>query len=171
MPDMLAEFELKILGRNADLVHVLKHHLGHALFDEQLQEDYCAENLQFWDAVEALKKVDDQAVFNEKAKEIRELYVLDSGDRQVNLKSENRKNVDAQFDDGPADVLRNVFLASQAEIYFLMENDCYSRFRNGPRCNKLYAAVGDYGETLTNKMLQVEVINHSPSHWEDQSNA
>ena len=125
MPEMLAEFELKILGRNADLIHVLKHHLGHKLFADQLRDDYCDENLEFWDAVEELKTIQSQNVFNSRAMQIRDLYVDDAGDRQVNLKSENRKYVDTQFHcDADADISRDVFLSAQAEIYFLMENVC-----------------------------------------------
>ena len=43
--EALADFELKVVQRNAELSHVIAHPVGLRLFTKQLQKEYSAENI------------------------------------------------------------------------------------------------------------------------------
>ena len=44
-PEALADFELKVVQRNADLKHVIHHPVGLQLFTDALEDEYSAENI------------------------------------------------------------------------------------------------------------------------------
>jgi hypothetical protein len=170
-PDLLAEFEIKVLGPRTELRHVIKHSIGLQLFRRHLEGEFSTENIDFWVAAKEFEDADTAAKRTDIGQRLWTEFVSAEATRQVNLKAAVRDPIHAQ-------VLKkhypfDLYSKARDEIFFLMEKDNYERFRKGPLFSVLLTRIGSY-RALDNSTFKQAVdqrlsqrhitLPHSPSH-------
>eukprot|EP00128_Syssomonas_multiformis_P015648 Colp12_sorted_trinity150504_noHs@13679 len=107
------------------LTELLQDPQGHKEFLEFLEKEYSSENLKFWDACEALKKVPSSGL----VQAVNEIY-----NHYMSAEATNEVNVDANIREAVVRKLAkpnyNIFHEAQKAIFKLMSKDSYPRFLN-----------------------------------------
>eukprot|EP00948_MAST-09A_sp_MAST-9A-sp1_P001290 g1290.t1 len=161
-PDALIDFELKVLGPEADLIHIIRHPVGLDFFKKNLEQEYSDENVNFWEQVQIYRKLYETEKKVEEAltlaKEIRATYVEEGSPKPINIPHKMRDALLKKLDDETAyDAL--IFDDAQDEIYQLMNHDNFARFRKSPLFADLLEAVGAYSQLNDHHMLDYENRN------------
>ena len=55
-PSLLSELELRVMGQDAGLVHVLAHPLARSMFKSFLDKEFTSEHLEFVDCIALYRK-------------------------------------------------------------------------------------------------------------------
>ena len=151
--NVLAEFELRLLGRSAGLRHVVHHSLGVASFRDFLEAEHAGENLDFWTAARDFGRTaargddddDGAATRRERAKRIFVTFCADYADRQVNLPHALLAEIDARLagaDGADAAVPPDVFDAAMDEIFRLMDKDKFPRYKQSAQFESFLGRLG-----------------------------
>ena len=149
-PDMLAEFQLKILGSRAELYHVLRHPVGRKFFLMHLEKEFACESALFWSAADAYKAMAkrnprDSPTMYEKRRHIVSKFLAHDAEKAVNVAVGLRDRVVKEAMESAADP--TVFDSIQTEVYKLMERDTYRRFQRGELWKQLSIEIGTYSGT------------------------
>lgn len=114
-----------------ELKEVLEHPIGKELFRQHLVNEFSIENLNFYQAVKKYKQIfSSHSVMstNKLARNLYSKYISASSPEQINLSHEvamklhAAREVDRQYS-------VNIFDEAQANIYKLMKNDSFYRFK------------------------------------------
>jgi len=97
---------------------------GSKLFLEFLRHEYSHENLLFWLACERLRKIVDDDLYIQEAKEIYHQFLTRQSPQEVSLDYRVKERVIEQM----SNPQRGVFDEAQAKIFNLMHRDSYPRF-------------------------------------------
>ncbi|KAL7467818.1 hypothetical protein ACHAXS_008058 [Conticribra weissflogii] len=143
--EIAAEFELRIMKDSAKLKHVLAHSQGISSFREFLEREHAGENLDFFVAVKNFcgdaDGANDPRFSKEKAKYIFITFCADYADRQVNLPSRTREELDAKIN-GEEDLGHDLFDAAMDEIYKIMEKDKFPRYKSSEEFKDFLVRLG-----------------------------
>ena len=88
----------------------------------------------------------DELFAGERAKGLVAAYVVEGGEKQVNLPAEMAKTVAKKVEDSSKPLDGSLFDATRAEVYNLMKRDTLPRFRETPRFDELLASSVLAGE-------------------------
>ncbi|VEL24507.1 unnamed protein product, partial [Protopolystoma xenopodis] len=116
------------------------------MFNSFLASEYSQENLQFWIACEAYKRLSGAKMARE-AQRIYRTYLSVQSPKEVNLDSKTRLETIA----GLSSPNHYVFDAAQKKIMALMQKDSYRRFLRSDICNKLRSQVDDKEQCCKNE--------------------
>mmetsp|Transcript_19866 Transcript_19866/g.41672 ORF Transcript_19866/g.41672 Transcript_19866/m.41672 type:complete len:619 (+) Transcript_19866:1290-3146(+) len=143
--EIAAEFELRVMKDSAKLEHVLAHSQGISSFREFLEKEHAGENLDFFVAVKNFCVDADGAIgtrlSKEKSKYIFITFCADYADRQINLPSRMREELDIKIN-GEEDLRPDLFDAALDEIFELMDKDKFPRYKNSEEFKDFLVRLG-----------------------------
>eukprot|EP00618_Florenciella_parvula_P018159 CAMPEP_0119531444 /NCGR_PEP_ID=MMETSP1344-20130328/45142_1 /TAXON_ID=236787 /ORGANISM="Florenciella parvula, Strain CCMP2471" /LENGTH=412 /DNA_ID=CAMNT_0007571699 /DNA_START=79 /DNA_END=1313 /DNA_ORIENTATION=- len=122
-----------------DLEIILNTDMYFLFFMEHLQGEYNSENLIFWKAVDKMK----QRKEFEKHHGIKmvKTFIEIGATLQVNISAAEREKIEAEAQ-LEGDMIRpDLFDDAQQQVYTMLKNDLYPRFRNGPSFEKMLNAI------------------------------
>ena len=143
-PQVLAEFELRVLKSKAKLGNVLNHSLGLTSFRDYLEKEHAGENIDFWVAATQFSRDFSQMTKEErlaKAKNIFVTFCAEYADRQINLPHSIMHDLDNAIHKND-DVSRDIFDAALTEIMTLMERDNFGRFISSQEFKDFFSRLG-----------------------------
>ena len=143
-PQVLAEFELRVLKKRAKLGHILKHSLGLASFREYLEKEHAGENIDFWVAATTFAREFQQMTKEErltKAKHIFVTFCAEYADRQINLPHDIMLELESNIHKSD-EVSRDIFDAALSEITLLMERDNFGRYKSSQEFRDHFNRLG-----------------------------
>jgi len=163
-PQLFAEIQLRVLGKDTPLEAVLRHPKAVGVLETFLEKEWAHENVEFWEAVTRLEnlgerkikkavlralKVDIDAVVQKKKKmledsanEIFEKYVKPGAPNEINISGTVRKEIEDEIDS--ADYSYDMFAKAKLEIQKMVEADNFNRFRISPEFGELLSTIGQY---------------------------
>jgi len=142
-PDKVAEFSIRLLKADCELIHFLNHRRGREAFHEFLKTEFATENFVFWDAVELFKGIEDGEARKRKAHEIRDLYILESAEHQVNIPFTMQKKIleDMENVGESREEDEGLFQEAQTEVYNLLVGDKFARFKKSSEFHAFLQAL------------------------------
>lgn len=145
-PEALADFEIKLARYNVELRSVLYHPVGLEYFTQHITSEYSQENIDFWKACIEYRKLAESdashdALFAE-AQRIYTHFVSESSEQQVNLKSHVSTGVDKSIQSGS--VTAETFADAELEIFNLMSEDSFRRFKDSELFQKFLQSADSY---------------------------
>lgn len=126
-------------------------------FRKFLESEFSVENLDFWEAVEAYKRIKDNDTRERRAKEIYDEYISHHAARQINLDSHKRQQIIKRMSDGSLPT-KCIFNAAQRYNFNVMENDSYPRFLQ----SNCYQICTRSGRRSPRRFLQDILRNTTP---------
>ncbi|XP_029005268.1 regulator of G-protein signaling 8-like [Betta splendens] len=132
----MAPVDVSLWGESID--RLLGCKTGQLVFEDFLRTQYSEENLLFWVACEAFKKIGSEAELRAAARRIHAEFVRVHAPRQINIDCETREEIGKNI----SQPRPNCFDRAQRLIYGLMENDCYPRFLK----SEMYQALLEQAE-------------------------
>nr|XP_026691820.1 regulator of G-protein signaling 21-like [Ciona intestinalis] len=108
------------------LSEVLSNPVTSALFNNFLQQEFSGENMEFWERVNVFRAQKRKS--KKFAKTIYNQFVADGSPKQINVSMTTRNKIKDDLKRCPD----SLFDVAYEEIYKLMENDSYVRFRRSP---------------------------------------
>jgi Ca2+-binding EF-hand superfamily protein len=101
--------------------------------EAHMQKEFSKENLDFWEAAKAFRNLTEGRLA--RAEEIVDMWVAPGSEQEVNLPGPVREKAVADFEAAKASKTEpsaTIFVASEEEIFKLMERDAYARFKGNP---------------------------------------
>jgi len=132
VPEILAKFNAVLLEYNIHLRYFIHNPLVLNYFIQHCKSEFSTENIEFWMACREFRKYDPaimkQKEMDEKAEEIKKMYIGNSAERQVNLKGSVESKVLKGLKENP--IKNTVFIDAEEEILGLMSSDSFGRFKS-----------------------------------------
>ncbi len=174
-PQVKAEFELKLYGSVCKIESILNHRLSRVLFGQHLKKELASENLNFWMAVEAIKREknsmlkaardtvvlfdirDDAEVERDKKEDtlqadawtlisIYNHFIADSGKEQVNIAGKLRERIDQAYKNDNLEL--SLLEEARNEIVRLMSRDNFARFKKSDRMKLLMEQIKPHEDVI-----------------------
>ncbi|XP_030640099.1 regulator of G-protein signaling 2-like [Chanos chanos] len=125
--------QVKMWAQSLD--HLLSDKYGKVAFHIFLKSEFCEENIEFWMACEKFRHIKSPSKLRSKAKKIYEEFVKTESPKEVNLDFKTKEAIlqALPFPD------QSCFLTAQRRVFFLMENNSYTRFIQSELYRDLYA--------------------------------
>ncbi|KHN89028.1 Regulator of G-protein signaling 20 [Toxocara canis] len=103
---------------------------GRSQFTKFLQSEYSEENILFWWAVQELRLcAEDRAAFEKTVQEMFDTFIAADSPLAINIDHDTRTEIIERVQMmEPSTLPDTIFDKAQAQIYRLMEKDCFSRF-------------------------------------------
>uniref|UniRef100_A0AC35U4U5 RGS domain-containing protein n=1 Tax=Rhabditophanes sp. KR3021 TaxID=114890 RepID=A0AC35U4U5_9BILA len=114
--------------KESDLEKILKCEIKRKPFQSFLEQQFCAENLNFYLAVEEYRKIADEPINARKAKgmEIYERHFITNSAEPVNIDNSTNKTIkDAVLEGG---FCHDLYDIAQYQIFHLLKYDCWPRY-------------------------------------------
>ena len=143
VPDKIAEFTIRLLTCDAELVHFLHHARGRAAFHQYLKSEYATENFAFWDSVEAFKgrfPELDEAGRRAAAERVLEAHIGAAAELEVNISSSLKEEIHRAMERDA--VPASIFESAQAAVYTLLVRDNFARWKASPLFGEFLASIG-----------------------------
>ncbi|XP_033821592.1 regulator of G-protein signaling 5-like [Periophthalmus magnuspinnatus] len=121
--------------------HLVKSHVGRAVFSSFLRSEFSEENLMFWEACEEYKK-SPASQLQSRAVKIYQQYIEADAPNEVNLDAATRDLTKQNLDRA----CPTCFDEAQKMIYLLMEKDSYRRFLHSSLLQDLCPTKGSRDE-------------------------
>ncbi len=119
---------------------------GVASFMDFLREEFCAENLEFWekakDFLESFKERSKDNNLNE-AKEIFDTFIKSGSPKQLNITFDSMVKIEKYITDEKVE--EDMFEFARGEVFELMKKDSYEKFLISDHYKKLMATVRQIG--------------------------
>ncbi|GAB5369606.1 hypothetical protein AAMO2058_001419600 [Amorphochlora amoebiformis] len=150
-PDSLAEIELRIAGKRAQIRSVIYHPLGITAFLEFLKKEYAEESLEFWQEARAfrkwaqkfqLKASKEYLTIQAHASLIRDKYIREGAPREVNIGSKIANAIIKEVDAGAAGP--KTFVQAEEEALTLLARDKMRTFRTSKEFKHLLSRINHY---------------------------
>uniref|UniRef100_UPI00398EBB6A regulator of G-protein signaling 21-like n=1 Tax=Pristiophorus japonicus TaxID=55135 RepID=UPI00398EBB6A len=122
MPIKPTPEEAMLWSDNVD--NLLSHKAGQAAFRSFLRKEFSEENIDFWLACEAYKKIKSPTKLASKAKKIYSRFIKVESPKEINIDFTTRENIIKNI----GEPTHSSFDPAQKIIYCLMAKDCYPRF-------------------------------------------
>ncbi|XP_055497213.1 regulator of G-protein signaling 2-like [Leucoraja erinacea] len=122
MPTKATPEEARLWSESVD--KLLCHKAGQAAFRDFLRTEFSEENIDFWLACEAYRKIKSPTKLASKAKKIYSQFIEPKAPKEINIDFTTRENITRSMDKPT----QSSFDAAQNVIYGLMARDCYPRF-------------------------------------------
>ncbi|XP_051866732.1 regulator of G-protein signaling 21-like, partial [Pristis pectinata] len=104
--------------------NLLYHKAGQVAFRNFLRREFSEENIEFWLACEAYRKIKSPTKLASKAKKIYSEFIKVEAPKEINIDFTTRENITKSIDEPT----QSSFDVAQKIIYSLMAKDCYPRF-------------------------------------------
>jgi hypothetical protein len=135
------------VSKRGILSKVLNDPHGHEIFRIYLEKEFALENILFWDAVEALRKIPVESKdFQQDCLELINKFISKESILCVNLSHKNRDDVLENFNclngdsstQANAERLLQSIIKAEDEILMMLSLDSFTRFRLTPECMDLF---------------------------------
>lgn len=138
---LIAEFELRVLGKNIELNRFLGYSCAMSCYRSWIKNEMAEENLDFWLGVKSFEESTYQsdAELIAAAKAIYVTYCDEKAERQVNISGAMLIDLRKILENGTPD--KNTFSTAKQEIYNLMVNNSFSRFKSSPEFSELWIGL------------------------------
>ena len=146
-PQLVAEFIVRMKGRNVDLRSALNHYETRTLFTPFVKEQHGIENLKFYDEIENFR-----SSFNSMSEDEVERAAQSIVQRYLTQGATDAINVSHEIYQRTQDIVLNrkygadMFAQPQNEILKLMEQDVFARFKKSEEFNSLLSKIRFYDE-------------------------
>jgi CRP-like cAMP-binding protein len=137
----MAEFQLRLLRHGADLKHILMHTKGMEAFRTFLEKRLAQENIEFWAAVKELQNIIDEEDIKAQSLKIFRTYCDEGSEKQVNLPYTIRNFIQAELLEKKR-YDASLFDSAQNEIYELMKNDHFTKFKKTTEYSDVFNCLG-----------------------------
>lgn len=139
---VLAEFQLRVLQDKAELSHLLSHPKGLSVFRKSLVESHAEESLEFWEECNRFRKSTFSSIsdLTSAAIKIYTEYCDENSPKEVNIPSVMRTALTKKIYSN--EVCLEVFDDAQNEIYKLMNQDGYKRFKTSSEFKGFFEKLG-----------------------------
>ena len=139
---VLAEFQLRVLQDKAELSHLLSHPKGLAAFRQFLETSLANENLEFWEDCNAFRQSTFSSItdLNNAANAIYDKYCKEDSAEEVNIPSILRTALQDKI--GNNKLSLDMFEDAQKEIYKVMSQDNYKRFKASQDFTSFFEQLG-----------------------------
>ncbi|XP_067893829.1 regulator of G-protein signaling 21-like [Heterodontus francisci] len=122
MPIKPTPEETKLWSESVD--NLLSHKAGQAAFRSFLRKEFSEENIDFWLACEAYKKIKSPTKLASEAKKIYSQFIKVEAPKEINIDFTTREDITKNI----SEPTHSSFDLAQKVIYSLMAKDCYPRF-------------------------------------------